>query len=177
MIVRGSSPRPQGDPRYFGGNVPRLMIADITRDGMYVVPTIDSLTELGATKSRPMKKGEVVMAVSGNPGLTSILGVDCCIHDGFVGFRNLSKDVIPEFLHYILTSMKESTNNQAVGAVFRNLTTDQLKSFLIPIPAIEIQQSIVYEIERERQIIEGNKKLIEIYTQKIQDRINKIWGE
>jgi type I restriction enzyme M protein len=48
---------------------------------------------------------------------------------------------------------------------------------LIPIPQIEIQQSIVEKIESERQIIEGNKKLIEIYTQKIQDRINKIWGE
>lgn len=33
------------------------------------------------------------------------------------------------------------------------------------------------KIESEKQIIEGNKKLIEIYTQKIQDRINKIWGE
>lgn len=177
VIVRGSSPRPQGDPKYFGGNVPRLMIADITRDGMYVVPKIDSLTDLGATKSRPMKKGEVVMAVSGNPGLTSILGVDCCIHDGFVGFRELSQDVVPEYLHYILTSLKENTNNQAIGAVFRNLTTDQLKLFSIPIPPIEIQQSTVESIESERQIIEGNKKLIEIYTQKIQDRINKIWGE
>jgi type I restriction enzyme S subunit len=29
-LVRGSSPRPQGDPRFFGGPVPRLMVADIT---------------------------------------------------------------------------------------------------------------------------------------------------
>ena len=40
-VVRGSSPRPQGDPRYFGGDVPRLMIADITRDGKNVTPKID----------------------------------------------------------------------------------------------------------------------------------------
>lgn len=177
VIVRGSSPRPQGDPKYFGGNIPRLMIADITRDGMYVFPKIDSLTELGSTKSRQMKKGEVVIAVSGNPGLSSILGIDCCIHDGFVGFRELSKEILPEFLYHILTSLKENTNNQAVGAVFRNLTTEQLKSFSIPIPTLEIQQSIVEKIESERKIIEGNKKLIEIYTQKIQDKINKIWGE
>jgi restriction endonuclease S subunit len=177
VIVRGSSPRPQGDPKYFGGPVPRLMIADITRDGMYVYPKIDNLTELGATKSRQMKKGEVVIAVSGNPGLTSILGIDSCIHDGFVGFRELSKEILPEYLYHILTSLKENTNIQAVGAVFRNLTTDQLKSFYIPVPNLEIQQSIVERIESERQIIEGNKKLIEIYTKKIQERINKIWGE
>jgi type I restriction enzyme S subunit len=51
-LVRGSSPRPQGDKRFFGGSVPRLMIADITRDGTFVTPQIDSLTIEGATKSR-----------------------------------------------------------------------------------------------------------------------------
>jgi type I restriction enzyme M protein len=54
---------------------------------------------------------------------------------------------------------------------------DFVESYEIPVPPLEIQQSIVERIENERQIIEGNKKLIEIYTQKIQDRINKIWGE
>ena len=37
-IVRGSSPRPKDDPDYYGGPVPRLMVADITRDGMYATP-------------------------------------------------------------------------------------------------------------------------------------------
>ena len=58
-----------------------------------------------------------------------------------------------------------------------NLSINDLKMFLVPLPPIEIQQSIVERIEKEKHIIEGNKKLIEIYTQKIQDRINKIWGE
>jgi restriction endonuclease S subunit len=68
-VVRGSSPRPQGDAKFFGGPVPRLMIADITRDGMWVTPKIDSLTEEGAKRSRPMNAGDVVMAVSASPGL------------------------------------------------------------------------------------------------------------
>ncbi len=54
---------------------------------------------------------------------------------------------------------------------------DFVEKYEIPVPLLEIQQSIVERIEGERQIIEGNKKLIEIYTKKIQDRINKIWGE
>ena len=41
----------------------------------------------------------------------------------------------------------------------------------------KIQNQIVEKLEEERKIIQGNKKLIEIYTQKIGDRINKIWGE
>jgi type I restriction enzyme M protein len=63
------------------------------------------------------------------------------------------------------------------GSAQPKLNQQNLNLIPIPIPPIEIQQSIVERIEGERQIIEGNKKLIEIYTQKIQDRINKIWGE
>ncbi|VVB89949.1 Type-1 restriction enzyme MjaXIP specificity protein [uncultured archaeon] len=126
-IVRGSSPRPKADPKYYGGNVPRLMISDVTRDGMYVTPATDFLTEEGAKQSRPMKKGEVVIAVSGNPGLPGILKVDACIHDGFVGFRNLSSKVMHEFLYYYLYHQKENSNSQSVGAIYKNLTTDQIK--------------------------------------------------
>lgn len=49
-IVRGASPRPKGDPKYYGGSVPRLMISDVTRDGKYVTPKTDFLTEEGAKK-------------------------------------------------------------------------------------------------------------------------------
>ena len=52
-----------------------------------------------------------------------------------------------------------------------------LNSIKVPIPSMDIQKEIVQKIEEERKVIEGNKKLIEIYTQKIQNRINKVWGE
>ena len=172
-IVRGSSPRPQGDPLFYGGNVPRLMIADVTRDGMYTTPKIDFLTEAGALKSRPMKKGEVIMAVSGNPGLMTILAVDACIHDGFVGFRDLREDVIPQYLYFILNTLKDENNQKADGAVFRNLTTDQIKDFEIPLPPLEIQQQIVAEIEGYQKIIDGAKQIVNNYKPTI--KINPDW--
>jgi type I restriction enzyme M protein len=172
-IVRGSSPRPQGDPLYYGGNVPRLMIADVTRDGMYTIPKIDFLTEAGALKSRPMKKGEVIMAVSGNPGLMTILAVDACIHDGFVGFRDLREDVIPQYLYFILNTLKDENNQKADGAVFRNLTTDQIKDFEIPLPPLEIQQQIVAEIQEYQKVIDGAKQVVNNYKPTI--IINPDW--
>jgi restriction endonuclease S subunit len=153
------------------------MVADLTRDGMYVTPIIDSLTELGATKSRWMKKGEVVMAVSGNPGLPAILTVDCCIHDGFVGYRDLSERILPSFLYFFLQQIRLDNKAQAVGAVFLNLTTDQIKEFLIPIPSIDEQNIIVHRIEEEQVLVASNKRLIEIFEQKIKDKINGVWGK
>lgn len=138
-LVRGSSPRPQGDPRFFGGPVPRLMIADITRDGVYVKPAVDSLTVEGAKKSRPMNKGEVVMAVSGAVGLPAILDVDACIHDGFVGFRSLDSVVSPEFFYNFLLAFRRYSIGQAVGATFQNLKTDQIREWIVPIPPPDLQ--------------------------------------
>lgn len=177
-IVRGSSPRPAGDPRYYGGSVPRLMVADVTRDGMYVTPQIDFLTEEGAILSRPMKKGDLVMAVSGQPGLCSILATDACIHDGFAGFRNLDlSKVIPEFAYYTLMSLRDSHNSQSVGAIFQNLNTDQLRRFRIPIPSLDEQRNIVENLLKEQNIINSTAELIGIYEQKIKDEINKLWAE
>jgi type I restriction enzyme M protein len=71
----------------------------------------------------------------------------------------------------------EYAQRVSTGSTIQNVSLQSIRSFEVPTPPIQIQQSIVDRIESERQIIEGNKKLIEIYTQKIQDRINKIWGE
>ncbi|MBU1054365.1 MAG: N-6 DNA methylase [Proteobacteria bacterium] len=176
-IVRGSSPRPQGDPKFFGGPVPRLMVADITRDGMYTTPRIDSLTEEGATKSRPMEKGEVIITVSGNPGLPTILAIDACIHDGFVGLRELRKDVLPEYLYFALLALHASHGSQSVGAVFKNLTTDQIRKFKIALPPLATQQAIVTEIETEQKLVGANRKLIACFEKKIQNTLSRIWGE
>ena len=177
-IVRGSSPRPKRDPGYYGGPIPRLMVADITRDGMYATPQLDSLTYEGAKKSRSMKKGDVVVTVSGNPGLPTILATDACIHDGFVGLRNLKCDVVlPTYLYFCLVAQHELHGTQSVGAVFKNLTTHQIRDFKIPLPLIENQQTIVAEIEAEQALVNANRELIERFEKKIQAAIGRVWGD
>jgi restriction endonuclease S subunit len=177
-IVRGSSPRPKSNPKFYGGDVPRLMVADVTRDGMYVTPSIDTLTEEGAKQSRPMKKGDLIMAVSGQPGLCGILTIDACIHDGFAGFRNLNQEkILTEFAYHYLMSQREANNSQSVGAIFKNLNLDQLRQLEIPLPPLEIQHEIVSRIERERLIIEGNRELIKLYEEKVKKVIERVWEE
>ena len=36
---------------------------------------------------------------------------------------------------------------------------------------------LVREIEAERQLVEANRKLIEIFEKKIQEKLAEIWGE
>ena len=175
-VVRGSSPRPKRDSRYYGGPVPRLMVADISRDGMYSTPQIDSLTEEGAVKSRPMKKGDVIIAVSGNPGLPTILAVDACIHDGFVGLREIKENVNREYLYWNLLSQHEQNALQSVGAIFKNLTTHQVRKIEVPLPPLDTQQTIVAEIEDEQMLVNANRELIDRFEKKTDDAIGRVWG-
>jgi type I restriction enzyme S subunit len=153
-LVRGSSPRPQGDARYFGGNVPRLMVADITRDGFKVTPNIDSLTEEGAKRSRPVPKGTVVMAVSGNVGLVATVQVPCCVHDGFVAFLELDRKIFDStYFMFQFHFLKATHENRKAGAIFQNITTTDIKRMLIALPPLPLQQkfaAIVESVERQK---------------------------
>jgi len=50
-------------------------------------------------------------------------------------------------------------------------------SVKIPVPNNKIQNGIVFRIEKEQELVNANKQLIEIFEQKIKDRIAKVWGE
>jgi type I restriction enzyme, S subunit len=177
-VVRGSSPRPQGDKRYYGGKIPRLMIADVTRDKKYVTPIIDSLTEEGAAKSRPMKKGDLIIAVSGDPGRVCFLNVDACIHDGFVGLRNLDESKYDkEFLYYYLTFFKSSMKHRAYGAIFQNITTDILKGIKIPKLSISAQNNIAKLASKAENLIAQRKESIRILDEFLKSTFLEMFGD
>lgn len=46
----------------------------------------------------------------------------------------------------------------------------------IPLPSIDEQKEIVQAIEEEMQLVNANKRLIEIFEQKIKDKISEVWG-
>ena len=80
-----------------------------------------------------------------------------------------------KFIEFYLNNI--SLEPYITGAAQPKVNQSALNSIKVPNPLMDIQKEIVQKIEEERTVIEGNKKLIEIYTQKIQNRINKVWGE
>jgi type I restriction enzyme S subunit len=143
-VIRGASPRPKGDSRYYGGLVPRLMVQDVTRDGKWVTPQIDSLTEEGARLSRPCPAGTLTIVCSGSVGVVSFLAVDACIHDGFLALVDIDETIATkDFLFHTLSTLREQFEKGAThGGVFTNLTTTGIDLFEIKRPGIPEQQRI-----------------------------------
>ena len=88
--------------------------------------------------------------------------------------------VLPFYLKCILESEQvqqtyfQSTN----GAAIQNVGSMKvMKRIPIHLPPLETQQKIVAEIEAERELVDANKKLIEIFEEKIKDKVGEVWGE
>ena len=177
-LVRGSSPRPKSDPRFYGGPIPRLTIADITRDGWLVTPRLDSLTELGATMSRPVKAGTIVMAVSGNVGLCAELAVDACVHDGFVAFKDLRKDLFtPAFFGLAMSQMGETHERNKAGAIFQNITTNDVKAMSIPMPPLAEQSRIVNILNEADELKKLRDRADNRTTELLPALFNEMFGD
>ena len=173
----GGTPLKSNSEYYDNGNIPWLRSGEVN-DG-FIYSTELKITESGLKNSsaKLFPINSVLIAMYGaTVGQVGILKIESSTNQAVCSiFPNNS--YIPEFIYYFLKQRKNELINLSVGGAQPNISQGIVKSILIPIIPLEIQQSIVERIESERQIIDGNKKLIEIYTQKIQDRINKIWGE
>lgn len=85
----------------------------------------------------------------------------------------------PEFLLWLLLSetFTEYADNQSRRARMPKLNRDQLFAFETGLPPMEIQRQIVTTIRSEGALVDANRKLVEIYEKKIQDKLAEIWGD
>lgn len=86
-----------------------------------------------------------------------------------------AKNFIPKFLYYLLIQYSTYLKSLSIGGAQPNLSQVIIKDLNIPIPSIEDQKQIVAKLEEEQELINANKKLIEIFTKKIQDKINELF--
>lgn len=152
-VVRGGSPRPAGDPKFFGGiYIPWLTVAALTNipeSSIYVSQTIGFLTEEGAKYSRTLENGTLIIANSGATlGVAKILAVKCCANDGIAAFIDLNKDADKLFLYYVLNAKtREFREVVATGNGQPNLNTTLIGLTKISLPlTIEEQEAIAQSL-------------------------------
>lgn len=154
-VRRGASPRPMGDPRYFGGNIPWIRIADIHRQGKYLRETKDHVTEEGAKRSVHLKEGSLIMAMAASIGTPCILKVNGCIHDGFVVFEEYEDVLDQEFFFYFIQAFNREFVRLAPQGTQKNLNTAIIKSVPMILPPMELQK----EFARAARAVEEDFEL------------------
>ena len=163
-VSRGASPRPIDDPKYFddGEEYSWVRIADVTASGRYLLETTEKLSTLGKSLSVPLEPGRLFISIAGTVGKPIITKIKCCIHDGFVYFKNLK--VLNEYLYHIFIGGQAYLGLGKLGTQL-NLNTETIGLITIPLPPKEKQQKIVEYLDK------ANSKMDKT-IQKIEEKIN-----
>lgn len=147
-VVRGASPRPAGDPRFFGGSFPWITVGELTKDsGKHLLSTATYLTDEGRERSRTVLSGTLLLTNSGATlGVPKITSIDGCINDGSVALLGLAEPT-KSFLYWKLRSLTFKLRALNQGAAQPNLNTSIVKSIDVELPSKEEQAEIVRRIE------------------------------
>lgn len=132
-----------------------------------------------------LNSGDVLFNRTNSPihvGKTGIFrGERKAVFAGYLIRINYQKDkIIGAYLNYCLNTKEAKDFCLRVktdGINQSNINAKILATFKIPLPSIKIQHQIIVKIEKEQSLVNANKELIEIFEQKIKDRIAKVWGE
>ncbi len=148
-VVRGGSPRPAGDEKYYNGAIPFLKVADLTKDdGVYVYKAEYTIKEAGLKKTRFVNDRTLLLTNSGATlGVPKITTFPTTFNDGIAAFLYLDEE-IQLYLYWFLKSKTDRFRKIDQGAAQPNLNTDLIRSIRIPLPPLTEQQRIVSEIKR-----------------------------
>ena len=163
-IVRGASPRPAGDPRFFHGkDIPWITVAELTKDdNKYLFCTKDYLTFAGQQQSRTVGAGTLLLSNSGATlGVPKILKITGCINDGSVAFLSPQENI--DYMYYSLKWQTERLRKLVAGYGQPNLNTTIVKNICIAIPPLHEQQEIVKYLDVQ------NKKINSMIASRIRE--------
>ena len=107
-------------------------------------------------------------------GATHITSPKCWVTDNALMATDFYVDIDLIYLWAMLNNLNLRQYAKVGGQPSISQTTVYERS--IPLPPIEIQRSIVGRMKEEMSIVDQNKRLIEIFQQKIKDKIAEVWG-
>ncbi|WP_442545181.1 restriction endonuclease subunit S [Arthrobacter sp. KN11-1C] len=167
-VVRGGSPRPAGDPRYFNGSfIPWLTVASLTAipaSQIRVSETAGCLTEEGAKRSRTLLPNTLVLANSGATlGVAKILDLQCCANDGIAALIDQHAGNREFICQYLNTRTEYLRDVVAPGNGQPNLNTSLIKDIEVPFPPVPEQEAIAEVLADGDDLI---TKLVRIIAKK-----------
>lgn len=166
-IVRGASPRPISDPKWFDNDssVGWLRIADVTAQDGRIRYLEQKISELGQEKTRVIKTPHLLLSIAATVGKPVINYVPTGVHDGFLIFLNPKFNILYTF--WWLEMFREKWNKYGQPGSQVNLNSDLVKNQVINIPNEKEQEKISSFLESLDKIITlHQRKLDHLQLQK-----------
>ncbi|PTT55971.1 restriction endonuclease subunit S [Aeromonas sp. HMWF015] len=141
-IVRGASPRPIEDPKWFDKNstVGWLRIRDVTEQDGRIHFLEQKISNLGQEKTRVIFEPHLLLSIAASVGKPVINYVETGVHDGFLIFKKPLFEL--EFMYQWLKSFQDAWQAYGQPGSQVNLNSDIVKGQVVSIPSDAEQTAI-----------------------------------
>lgn len=179
-FMTGGTPTSTKKEYYEDGCVPWLVSGDIHKGEIFDCEGRITPAGVENSNAKYLPKGSVLIALNGQGktrGTVAILRMEnATCNQSLVSINpNDKSKLLSEYLYYILRSMYRNIRNITGDNQRSGLNISIIKAISIPVAPISVQQEIVAQIEIEQEIVNANKRLIELFEQKIKDKIAAVW--
>ncbi len=170
-------------PKYIQNGFPLITSKNI-KEGKIDFSNVNFISKEDLEKINKRSKvddGDIIMPMIGTIGNPIIVKKEKEFAIKYVALIKFVKnsEINNKFLELTLSS--NYFNNQfklnQIGSTQKFISLNYIRNLKIPLPPIEEQEKIVNEIEKEKTVIDSLKKLIELYQEKINQKIEEVWGE
>ena len=145
VIERGGSPRPIDKFITNDKNgLNWIKIGDAPEQGNYITKTKEKIKPEGLSKTREVHLGDLILSNSMSFGKPYIMGIDGCIHDGWLLIRDINKVFNLKYLCCMLGTeqMLSQYKAMAAGSTVNNLNKELVEGTKVNYPSFEEQTRI-----------------------------------
>ena len=180
QIERGSSPRPIDD---FITDAPNglnwIKIGDAPTQGNYITKTAEKIRPEGLSKTREVHPGDLILSNSMSFGKPYIMGIDGCIHDGWLLIRNTYGVFDLTFLCHLLGTpqMLSQYRSLAAGSTVNNLNKELVGNTVVTIPSITEQRVLGDYLEQLDNLITLHQRKFEKLTNVKKSMLEKMFPQ
>ncbi|MFA4818725.1 MAG: N-6 DNA methylase [Patescibacteria group bacterium] len=97
----------------------------------------------------------------------------------FIVIRANQKKVLPEWIYYFISRgefIRQGKTTMTGSAGQQRINIDFVKGHKIPVPKIGVQKNLIEQISEERKLVHANSQLAKMMRDKINKKLDFIWG-
>lgn len=178
-IEGGGTPDTKKD-EFWNGAIPWATLIDLPpMDHISIInKTERNITNTGLNHSSAViiAQDSIIVSTRATIGRVGINRIPLATNQGFKNIIIKDKSIVNAmFVALVIKNLAPQMVSLASGGTFKEISKSIFSTLEIPLPSIDIQQRIVERVENERQIVDANRKIIDIYETKIKKVIEGVW--
>lgn len=176
-ICSGGTPKRSVAEYWKDGTIPWVKIGDMSEK--YVSSTEERITDAGFNNSsvKMLEPGTLLYSIFASIGAVSILKIPASTNQAIAGLKIKDDSLDRDFLYHYLKSRESISKSSGRGAAQNNINLTILRNMQVTLPSIEIQRSIVRNLEMiSNQVTIAESHLMDLDAL-VKSRFVEIFGD